>query len=88
MADNASEKIIVVANNSLKFLENYGLEVISVFENDELTQDTVNRVKRLIKDKTIDYIFTTGGEETETLKTLKNNKKTIAFLIFSELYRW
>ena len=72
MADNASEKIIVVANNSLKFLENYGLEVISVYENDELTQDTINRVKRLIKDKTIDYVFTTDGKETETLKSLKD----------------
>lgn len=72
MADNATEKVIVVANNSLKFLENYGLEVISVYENDELTQDTVNRVKRLIKDNTIDYIFTTQKIETDTLKLLKS----------------
>lgn len=71
IADNSEEKIIIVANNSLKFLENYGLEVISVFENEELTQDTVNRVKRLIKEKTISYVFTTTGEETETIKTLK-----------------
>lgn len=71
MADNANQKIIVVANNSLKFLENYGLEVISVYENEELTQDTVNRVKRLIKEKSISYVFTTTGEETDTLKELK-----------------
>lgn len=72
IADNAKNKTIVVANNSLKFLENYGLEVISVEENEELTQDTINRVKRLIKDKKISYIFTTNSSETETLKTLKN----------------
>ena len=71
IADNASEKQVVVANNSLKFLENYGLEVISVYENDELTQDTVNRVKRLIKEKIISYVFTTMEEETETIKALK-----------------
>lgn len=70
MADNASNKIIVVANNSLKFLENYGLEVISVYEDDELTQDTINRVKRLISDKKISYIFSTTNEETETIKSL------------------
>lgn len=70
IVDNASEKVLVTANNSLKFLENYGLEVISVEENDELTQDTVNRVKRMIKDKSISYIFTTTGIETETTKAL------------------
>ena len=73
MADNAEFKAIVVANNSLKFLENYGLEVISVFEDDRLTQDIVNRVKRLIKEKNVSYIFTTDGIETETLKKLKSD---------------
>ena len=77
IADNAKSKTIIVAHNSLKFLENYGLEVISVEENEELTQDTINRVKRLIKDKTISYIFTTTSSETETLKTLKNEGANI-----------
>lgn len=73
IADNATNKQIVVANNSLKFLENYGLEVISVYENEELTQDTINKVKRLISDKVITSVFTTTGEETETIKILKES---------------
>ncbi len=72
MADNAQNKIVVVGNNSLKFLENYGLEVISVYEDDTLTQDTVNRVIRLFKEKVISYIFVTVDTETETIKKLKD----------------
>lgn len=72
MAENSRDKIIVVANNSLKFLENYGIEVISLEENDELTQDTVNRVLRLIKDKTITNVFVTNDQETDTIKKVKN----------------
>lgn len=73
MADNAENKVIVVGNNSLKFLENYGLEAISVVEGDELTQDTINRVKRLIKEKIISYLFVTVDVETDTIKDLKDS---------------
>ncbi len=71
MAENSNDKVIVVGNDSLRFLENYGIEVISVVENDELTQDTIHRVERLIKEKSISNIFVTVDKETDTIKKLK-----------------
>ncbi len=66
-------KTIVVDNNVFKFLEKYNLNVISLEENDELSENTVNEVKKLINNGNIKYIFSADEETNNTCKTLINN---------------
>ena len=46
-------------------MENYGFEVISLEETDELNNDKINRAKNLIKEKQNNYVFVTD-EETKS----------------------
>ncbi len=66
-------KTIVVDNNVFKFLEKYNLNVISLEETDELSENTVNEVKKLINNGNIKYIFSADEETNNTCKTLINN---------------
>lgn len=68
----ASYKTIVVDNDVFKFLEKYNLKVISLEENDNLNENTINEVKKLINDKQIKYIYSAKGETNETCKNLIN----------------
>ena len=65
----APYKTIVVDNNVFKFLERYGLKVISLEEDDNLTDNTISEVKKLINNGQIKYIF---SGDTETNSTCKN----------------
>lgn len=69
----ASYKTIVVDNDVFKFLEKYNLKIISLEENDNLNENTINEVKKLINDKQIKYIYSSKGETNETCKNLINN---------------
>lgn len=64
---------IVVDNNLFKFLEKYGLKVLSLEENDTLTDTTINEVKKLINTGKIKYIYSSSSESNETVKSLINN---------------
>ena len=57
--ENSSKKTIVVDNSSFKFLEKYGFEVISLEDNEELTDKTISDVIRMVRKKQITYIFST-----------------------------
>lgn len=57
MNENSSKKTIVVDNSSFKFLEKYGFEVISLEDNEELTDKTISDVIRMVRKKQITYIF-------------------------------
>lgn len=71
MVTNANNKNIVVSSDLLKFLSKYDLNVISLEENDSLTDKTINNVKKLITDGTIKYIYVLDNEEpNETIKKL------------------
>lgn len=59
MNENSSKKTIVVDNSSFKFLEKYGFEVISLEDNEELTDKTISDVIRMVRKKQITYIFST-----------------------------
>ena len=59
MNENSSKKTIVVDNSSFKFLEKYGFEVISLEDNEELTDKTISDVIRMVTKKKITYIFST-----------------------------
>jgi len=69
----ASYKTIVVDNDLFKFLEKYNLKVISLEENDNLNENTINEVKKLINNKEIKYIFSSKTETNETCKNLIDN---------------
>ncbi|MDD4808549.1 MAG: metal ABC transporter substrate-binding protein [Bacilli bacterium] len=59
----ANSKKIVVSNDLFKFLEKYDLEVISVEDNENLTDKTIANVTNLIKNKEISYIFVPQNED-------------------------
>ena len=69
----ATYKTIVVDNDVFKFLEKYNLNVISLEENENLNENTINEVKKLINNKQINYIFSSKAETNETCKTLIEN---------------
>ena len=66
----ATYKTIVVDNDLFKFLEKYDLRVISLEENDNLNENTLNEVKKLINEGKIKYIFSSKSDTNETCKTL------------------
>ena len=66
----ATYKTIVVDNDMFKFLEKYDLKVISLEENDNLNENTLNEVKKLINNGEIKYIFSSKTETNETCKSL------------------
>ena len=66
----ATYKTIVVDNDLFKFLEKYNLKVISLEENDNLNENTINEVKKLINNKEVKYIFSSKSETNETCKNL------------------
>ena len=64
MVESSTDKTIVVSDDLFKFLEDkYGLTVISLEENDNLTDKTKADVINLINSGKISYIFTTQNKE-------------------------
>ena len=62
--EHAVDKTIIVSDDLFKFLEKYGLTVISLEENDNLNSKIIYDAKRLINNGTVEYIFIKDGEET------------------------
>ena len=69
----ATYDTIVVDNDMFKVLSKYGLNVISLEENDNLTDTTINEVKKLINNGSIKYIYSSKEETNETAKGLIDN---------------
>lgn len=72
--ENATHKTIVTDNDTLKFLEKYGFTVISLEDNDGVSEKNLVDAKKLIENRTIKYIFTLSG--TEVNKTVTDLVKT------------
>lgn len=68
--NNSSYNTIVVDNDLFKYLEKYGIKVISLEENDNLSTNTITEVEKLISDKKIKYIYSTNTETNDTAKQL------------------
>ncbi len=68
-AANSEDKIIVVANDMFKYLEKYGLTVYSLENNSNLTNKTIEDVKKLIRQGKVSYIFI--KENTDENKIVK-----------------
>lgn len=72
VSNNSKSNTIVVNNDCFKYLEKYGFNVISLEENDNLTDKTLSELKERINNKEINYIFLKDeDEENETIKNLK-----------------
>lgn len=70
---NANYNTIVVDSDMFKYLEKYGLKVISLEENDNYSLNALEEVKKLIKDKKIKYIYSTNEESNSVVKDLIKN---------------
>lgn len=70
IGESANNKTIVTSSDMFKFLEKYNINVISLEENNNLNQKTINDVITLIKNKQISYIFVPDNEEANN--TVKN----------------
>ncbi len=70
-AENANRKTIVVNNDTLKYLEKYGFEVISLDDTNESVSDrTIKEVTNLINNGSVKHIFTL--EHTENNDIVKS----------------
>lgn len=79
IAENAKNKKIIVANNSFKFLEKYGFEVLSISADDENSNTNLSKAKSLFSSKTNTYLFIIkGSEKTETIESLENDGAKLA----------
>lgn len=73
VANNANNKTIIVNDDVFKYLEKYGFTVISLEENENLTDKVISEVKKLISNKKVSYIFIKDNEkENNTIKKLKD----------------
>lgn len=63
LGSKTSNKTIVASSNLFKFLEKYGLEVISLEENEDLTEKTILTVIEKIHNGEIHYIFMKDNED-------------------------
>ena len=70
---NASYKTIVVDNDALLFLERYDVKVISLEDNEKLTEPVINEVKKLISDGNIKYIYSLDTTSNYTVNSLIND---------------
>lgn len=66
ISQNSSNNVIIVSKDYFKFLNNYGFEVISLEETDELNNDIINRAKKLLNEKSNSFIFVTEEDNENT----------------------
>lgn|SRR5574344_632382 len=71
MVEDADNTNIVVGNDSLEFLSKYGLTVYSVEDTNNLTDKTIETVKKMANNKQISYIFMFNNDNSnDTIDTL------------------
>lgn len=75
LVENADKNQILVSNNSLKFLEKYNVTVLSVQDDENLTETVLNNVNKEISNGNIKYIYMFEGDtlSDEVDKIIKNN---------------
>lgn len=86
IANNSNNNILIVGSDTFKYLEKYGFTVISLEENDNLTDKTLADVKKIFSNKMASYIFLKDNdEESKTVKALKD-KYNIQIARINSLY--
>lgn len=77
IAENASNKTLIVGNSTFNFLKNYGFNVIYV-DDSENSNTNLSQAKKLVQNKTAKYLFVlTGYEETDNIKSLVKDGITV-----------
>ena len=66
----APNKTIVVDNDMFKYLEKYNLNVISLEDNENLNENIIYEVKKLIRNGNIKYIYSSSKETNSICKSL------------------
>lgn len=69
----AKYNTVVVDTNLFKYLEKYNLKVISLEETEELNENTIDEVKKLINNGSIKYIYSASDSTNETCQKLIDN---------------
>lgn len=73
ISGNANNKVVVVSDDLFKFLEKYNFEVISLEENENLTEKMIADVIDLIQNDKVHYIFLKQNEEiNNTIQNIIN----------------
>ena len=83
--NNAKYKTIVVDNDALKFLEKYGVTVISLENNKNFSLNTVEEVKKLINNKEIKYIYSLDTASNDTVNNLVK-QNGIELITLNDMY--
>jgi len=88
IVSSSNNKVIVTSSDMFKYLEKYDLTVYSLEENENLTNKTINDVKKLINSRSIDYIFVKSNEDVN--KTIQDliagtNIKTLEWHTLSNI---
>lgn len=82
-SESTNNKIIIVADSALMYLEKFGLQVICI--DDDATQKTLSDAENIIANGGVSYIFAFKGEELpENARALNDNYSSIQI---SELHR-
>ncbi len=85
VAENAKNKTIVVQNQTLRYLEKYGFNVISLDEDSNILDKTMQQVRGMIDSGEINYIFILEHENiNQPVQTLIDEKQ-IETLTFRRL---
>lgn len=72
MAESSNNKTLVVSSDLFKFLEKYNLNIISLEENDNLTDKVIEDVKDMINRGEISYIFVPDNDSiNDTIKDIQ-----------------
>lgn len=75
-AENTSNKELVVSSDLFKYLEKYGFSVISIEENENLTDKIIDDASKLMATGKIKYIYVKNNETTSnTVNNLVNKYK-------------
>lgn len=67
---SAKYKTIIVDNDTFKFLEKYGLKVISLEDNDNYSLNTLEEAKKLISEKKVKYIYSLDEKSNSVVNDL------------------
>jgi len=85
-ADNSTDKRIICADESLRFLEKYGFEVISLVEDGKLNENNYDLAKNLLSDRKLSTIFVTSeSKNNEGVKKIKQNIQEVKISEFNLL---
>ena len=84
--NSSNYNTIVVDNHLFKFLEKYELNVISLEEDDSLTQKKIDDVKRMINNGTIKYIYTKDNTTNDTVQKILDTYKKVELIKINDMF--